>query len=69
MLDSHEFLRDVVGDGVPDFGRLPFNVIVFSVELLLAKLGRPGVAFADAGSSALCPFCAFFDSSEDVGEP
>lgn len=52
MLDSHEFLRDVVGDGVPDFGRLPFNVIVFSDELLLAKLGRPGIAFADAGSSA-----------------
>ena len=52
MLDSHEFLRDVVGDGVPDFGRLPFNVIVFSDELLLAKLGRPGVAFGDAGSSA-----------------
>jgi hypothetical protein len=52
MLDSHEFLRDVVGDGVPDFGRLPFNVIVFSVELLRAKLGRPGIDFGDAGSSA-----------------
>jgi hypothetical protein len=53
MLDSHEFLRDVPGDGDPDFGRLPFNVIVFSVELLLEKLGRPGIVFGDdAGSSA-----------------
>ncbi len=52
MLDSHEFLRDVLGDGDPDFGMLPFNVIVFSDELLLEKLGRLGIAFGVAGSSA-----------------
>jgi hypothetical protein len=48
MLDSHEFLR--VGD--PDFGMLPFNVIVFSPELLLEKPGLLGMAFGEAGSSA-----------------
>jgi hypothetical protein len=47
MLDNHEFLRDVFGDGDPDFGRLPFKVIVFSVELLLEKLGRPGMGFGE----------------------
>ncbi len=52
MLDSHEFLLDVFGDGEPDFGMLPFSVIVFSVEVLLEKLGRPGIDFGDdAGSS------------------
>jgi hypothetical protein len=53
MLDNHEFLLEVFGDGDPDFGRLPFNVIVLSVELLLEKVGRPGIDLGDeAGSSA-----------------
>jgi len=52
MLDNHEFLLDVFGEGDPDFGKLPFNVIVFSVELLLEKLGRPGIGFGDDGGSS-----------------
>jgi hypothetical protein len=52
MLDSHEFLRDVLGDGVPDLGKLPFNVIVFSDELLLEKLGRPGIGFGEGARSS-----------------
>ncbi len=51
MLDNHEFLLDVFGDGVPDFGKLPFSVIVFSVELLLEKLGRPGMGLGDDAGS------------------
>jgi hypothetical protein len=53
MVDNHEFLLGVLGDGDPDLDKLPFNVIVFSVELLLEKLGRPGIGFGDGeGSSA-----------------
>jgi len=53
MLDNHEFLLDVLGEGDPDFGKLPFSVIVFSIEVLLEKFGRPGICFGeDGGSSA-----------------
>jgi len=51
MLDNHEFLLVVLGDGDPDFGKLPFSVIVFSVELLLEKLGRPGMDLGDDACS------------------
>ncbi len=52
MLDNHEFLLVVFGDGDTDFGRLPFSVIVFSVELLLEKLGRPpGIGLGDDAGS------------------
>lgn len=38
ILDSHEF-RLELGDGDPDLGMFPFNVIVFSVDALLEKPG------------------------------
>lgn len=41
-LDNHEFRRDVLGDGEPVFGRLPFSVTVLSVDELLAN---PGLLF------------------------
>ena len=52
MLDSHEFLLDVFGDGDPVFGILPFNVIVFSADALLKKPGRLGIACGNDGLSA-----------------
>ena len=42
MLDNQEF-RLELGDGETDFGRLPFNVAVFSAfEILLENPGRCG---------------------------
>lgn len=52
MLDNHEFLRDVFGDGDPDLGKLPFNVIVLSDEVLLEKFGRPGIGFGEGARSS-----------------
>lgn len=40
MLDSHEFLLPAFAEGVVAFGVPPFRVDVFSVEVLLEKLGR-----------------------------
>jgi hypothetical protein len=50
-LDNHEFRRDGLAEGEPDFGRAPFNVTVFSVDELLEKPGRcAGIGFGAAGS-------------------
>lgn len=54
MLDSHEFRRDVLGEG-DNFGRLPLSVTVLSEEVLLEKLGRWGIFRGGVGEgSAWC---------------
>jgi hypothetical protein len=42
MLDNHEFLLDVPGDGEP-FGGVRFNVAVFSEEALRESPGLVGI--------------------------
>lgn len=51
MLDSHEFRRDVPGDG-DNFGRLPLSVTVFSEDALLEKLGRWGIFRGGVGEGS-----------------
>jgi hypothetical protein len=72
MLDSHEFRRDGLDDDVLD---CPVKVAVFSVELLLPKLGRCGIGMGFGefvGASFDCeplPFCTEDICSVDcVGE-
>ena len=65
MLDNHEFLL-ALGDGEPDLGMLPFEIVVFSIELFEVVLENPGLCEAIAlgcvevvvghGSGGTCPF-------------
>lgn len=69
ILDSHEFRRELLGEGDPDFDILPFTFIVLSVDPLRAKPGRlVGIDFGAEGCSAGCafPLCAVFISFSDA---
>ncbi len=52
ILDNHEFRRPAFGDGDGGFGMLPFNIAVFSVEMLLEKPGRWGFGFGAVGATS-----------------
>lgn len=69
ILDSHEFRRELLGEGDPDFDMLPFPVPDLSVDPLLANPGLLfGIVFGADGCSAGCPFplCATFTSFSDA---
>lgn len=70
MLDNHEFRRPVFGDGDGDFGMLPFNVAVFSGEVLLEKPGRwGGIGFGAVGAASFACLPLFNSLSDGDATP